>query len=375
MEILDASPDRRDPPSDPACGGLAYGHVAYARQRQLKGEIVVDAFRRLGQLRLDPPDVVPSPETGYRLRARLHVRDRRAGFFLEGTHTLCDAAATGQLLPESMPPIRALLDQLGPRADACEAIVVSENVTANQRVAHLEPREGARVHRDLGQVTLPAGLTGVTAGRTDQAAVQLAGTPVLSETAAELFGGDSPVGDVPVWTRQAQSFFQGNRYLTGSLVRRVLAVSPGDRIVDLYAGVGLFSVALAARGSDVVAVEGDPSSGADLEANAAPWQDRLHVLCTSVEDAVRDGPDEAPDVVIVDPPRTGLSAEAAAGISQWAAARIVYVSCNPPTLARDSAKLTSAGYTLDSIEAFDLFPNTPHVESIAVFLRSGVKSA
>ena len=124
--------------------------------------------------------------------------------------------------------------------------------------------------------------------------------------------------------------------------------SPGDRIVDLYAGVGLFSVALAARGSDVVAVEGDPSSGADLEANAAPWQDRLHVLRTSVEDAVRDGPDEAPDVVIVDPPRTGLSAEAAAGISQWAAARIVYVSCDPPTLARDSAKLTSAGYTLDS---------------------------
>ena len=102
VEMLDASPDRRDPPSDPACGGLAYGHIAYARQRQLKGEIVVDAFRRLGQLRLDPPDVVPSPESGYRLRARLHVRDRRAGFFLEGTHALCDAAATRQLLPESI---------------------------------------------------------------------------------------------------------------------------------------------------------------------------------------------------------------------------------------------------------------------------------
>ena len=340
------------------------------RQLQLKGEIVADAFRRLGQQRLAPPDVASSPDTGYRLRARLHVRDRRAGFFREGTHTLCDAAPTRQLLPESIAVLGALLERLGPRADACDAIVVSENVAATERVAHLELRPGARVHRELGPVALPAGLTGLTAGEADRPAVVLAGAPTISDSASELFAGDSPIGDAPVWTRHASSFFQGNRFLTGPLVRRVLALAPGERIVDLYAGVGLFSVALAARGSDVVAVEGDRASGADLEANAALWPERLHVLRSSVEDAVRDGPDEAPDAVIVDPPRTGLSAEAAAGISQWAAERIVYVSCDPPTLARDSARLASAGYTLDSIEAFDLFPNTPHVETVAVFTRS-----
>ena len=279
------------------------------------------------------------------------MRDGRAGFFREGTHTLCDAAPTRQLLPESIAVLSALHRASRPAAaDACDAIVVSENVAATERVAHLEPRPGARVHRELGPVTLPAGLTGLTAGAADRPAVVLAGAPTISDRASELFAGDSPIGDAPVWTRHASSFFQGNRFLTGPLVRRVLALSPGERIVDLYAGVGLFSVALAARGSDVVAVEGDRASGADLEANAAPWQERLHVLRSSVEDAVRDGPDEPPDAVIVDPPRTGLSAEAAAGISQWAAERIVYVSCDPPTLARDSARLASAGYTLDSIE-------------------------
>ncbi|HEX7778882.1 MAG TPA: TRAM domain-containing protein, partial [Vicinamibacterales bacterium] len=146
VEVVTPSPDRRQPPGDPACGGLAYAHVRYERQLQLKSEVIADAFRRLAGITLGaPPPVAGSPERGYRLRARLHVRNGRAGFFREGTHQLCDAGTTGQLLPETLPAVERLLASLGSRTAECDAIVVAENVAATERVLHLEPREGARL--------------------------------------------------------------------------------------------------------------------------------------------------------------------------------------------------------------------------------------
>src|SRR3990172_2682843 len=100
-DVIDVSPHRRPAHHDPACGGLDYLHIDYDYQRQLKSEVIADAFRRVGKISLDTATpIAPSREHGYRLRARLHVRDGRAGFFRAGTHVLCDAAATGQLLPE-----------------------------------------------------------------------------------------------------------------------------------------------------------------------------------------------------------------------------------------------------------------------------------
>jgi 23S rRNA (uracil1939-C5)-methyltransferase len=197
--------------------------------------------------------------------------------------------------------------------------------------------------------------------------VTLAGTPTVSDAAPQIFGDDVPVSGLAAWTRHATSFFQGNRWLVGALARRVLEVATGERVVDLYAGVGLFSVVLAARGAVVVAVEGDASSGADLAANAGPWRDRLLVVRADVESAVAEPPAETPDAVVVDPPRTGLSKDATTGLLAWRAPRLVYVSCDPPTLARDAARLVASGYRLVSVEAFDFFPNTPHVETLAVF--------
>src|SRR5690349_2101754 len=93
VKVLDASPDRREPPHPIGCGGSLYAHVRYDRQRQLKAEVIADALRRIGKMTWATAiDVRPSPEHGYRLRARLHVHDRRAGFLIEGTHRLCDAA-------------------------------------------------------------------------------------------------------------------------------------------------------------------------------------------------------------------------------------------------------------------------------------------
>jgi 23S rRNA (uracil1939-C5)-methyltransferase len=198
--------------------------------------------------------------------------------------------------------------------------------------------------------------------------LRAAGRTRVRDTAAELFGVEPPIDPGVSWHRQASSFFQGNRFLTGSLVRRVLALSRGDRCVDLYAGVGLFAVALAALGKKVLAVEGEASSAHDLLENAKPWRERLRVIHDAVETAVTEVPAPSPDLVIVDPPRTGLSPAALRNIARWSSPRLVYVSCDPPTLARDAAQLRTHGFELESLDGFDLFPNTPHVEAIASFV-------
>lgn len=365
-EILSASPDRREPASDPACG-IAYAYISYARQLQLKGELVADAFRRIARLPLDAaPAVLPSEESGYRLRARLHVRGQRLGFFREGTHDLCDAAPTGQLHADTVAAAERVVSALGPRRAECESLTVAENVAASERVFHLTPQPAAHLEDLARRIDLPDGVTGLTTFAGERL-VTLAGSTSVTDTAASLFRGSSPIGDLAAWTRKATSFFQGNRYLTGTLVNRVLSAAMGERIVDLYAGVGLFSVALAARGRTVLAVEGDRSAASDLESNAGPWRERLRVLRTSIERFVSEPLDPIPDAVIVDPPRTGISVEAVKGLIAWRAPRVVYVSCDPPTLARDAARLVEAGYRIESIGALDLFPNTPHVETLAVF--------
>jgi tRNA/tmRNA/rRNA uracil-C5-methylase (TrmA/RlmC/RlmD family) len=147
------------------------------------------------------------------------------------------------------------------------------------------------------------------------------------------------------------------------------AVLPDDRVLDLYAGVGLFSVALAAVGRDeITAVEGDRNSVADLKENAASFASAIRVIPGRVEDHVATQ-GQVTGTIIVDPPRTGISREAMDAIATRGAMRIVYVSCDPPTMARDARRLLDAGYDVDSLKGFDLFPNTPHVESVAVFTK------
>jgi tRNA/tmRNA/rRNA uracil-C5-methylase (TrmA/RlmC/RlmD family) len=345
-----ASPDRRDPGADPSCGGRAYAHIAGDRQRELKALVVADAFRRIGKLTLaTPPAVAPSPETGYRLRARLHVGRGRAGFYREGTHSICDAGATGQLSPGALSAVDHALAALGARIAECAAIVVAENIPGTEQALHLVPQPGARL----------AGLPGAPPGAS-----------FVTEPGASIYGGDVPALAAAVVRRAAPSFFQANRFLTPVLARRVVEVANGDRVVDLYSGVGLFAVGLAARGARVLAVEGDAVSFADLEVNAAPWPDRLKVARMPVEGTLADAAPAGLAVAIVDPPRPGLSPEALTGLLGWAPPRVVYVSCDPPTLARDARQLIAGGYALTSIECFDFFPGTPHVESLAVFDRT-----
>jgi 23S rRNA (uracil1939-C5)-methyltransferase len=150
----------------------------------------------------------------------------------------------------------------------------------------------------------------------------------------------------------------------------VVSQIPSGSVTDLYAGVGLFAISLAALGrTDVAAVEGDRYSAADLEANARPYGKAVAVAHASVEEYLERRSVRAPATLVLDPPRTGVSSEAMSGIIALKPQRVVYVSCDLATLARDARRFVESGYRLDHVEAFDLFPNTAHVETLAVFVR------
>jgi 23S rRNA (uracil1939-C5)-methyltransferase len=381
-DVVEPSPDRRPAGGDPLCGGLLYSHIAYERQLALKSDVIRDAFGRLGRYPIDHPiDVAASPEEGYRMRARFHVHGARAGFYREGTHQLCDAAATKQLRADTTTALGRLAVVLGrDAADAVVSITIAENIAGDERAAHLELAPRARLTDEvMERASAEAQLTGVSAREGGAGEPRVTGVPFVRDPLSAI-AGDRVEGSL---RRHAASFFQSNRDLVPSLVRAVADLVPDDgEVLDLYAGVGLFSVALAALGrSEVTAVEGDRVSGADLRENAGPYAPRLNVQVASVEAYLASragarpsghgGRTRAPATLLVDPPRTGLSSEAADSIIRLLPARIVYVSCDPPTLARDARRLLDAGYGLDALRAFDLFPNTAHVECLATFSRQG----
>ncbi len=378
LEIVEASPDRRAGAADWACGGNVYSHIAYGRQLALKADVVADALGRIGKMPVESPIAVTgSPEEGYRMRARFHARGRMLGFFREGTHGLCDPASTRQLLPETCELVAALADRVRDGSlDGVTEIDLAENVPATERALHLE-LNAPRAPRGLPLVAALPTVTGVSASFTAPArarqgrvrrTITAGGTAAVVDT-IDLEGRDGR----PVRFRlqhHAQAFFQGNRYLLARLASRVVSLAPEGPVVDLYAGVGLFSAALAAAGrGSVVAVEGDPAGAADLTINAAPFGAALEPVEMAVEAYLASRPVPTGAAIVIDPPRTGMSKEASAAVAAQPAGRLVYVSCDVATFARDARKLVDAGYRLEHLEAFDLFPNTAHVEVVGAFAR------
>lgn len=371
--VIDPSPDRIEPDGDWSCGGSVFAHVRYQRQLALKADIIRDAFTRIG--RMPAPDSLPvtgSPIDGYRMRARLHVVRGRIGFFREGTHVLCDPAPTRQLLPSTIDALARLTVALQrlPRGEVAE-VEVSENCAADERAFHLELAPDADPSR-LGSLAAIEGVTGVSCGHAlNPHVLVLSGSPIIADTISV------PLASGPIavtLSRHAHSFFQGNRFLLADLIGAVVDAVPSGRVLDLYAGVGLFSAALAARGrGDVTAIEGDRTAADDLERNVARAGGTISARHQSVETYLATDPPAGIETVVVDPPRTGMSKQALAGALALGAGRMVYVSCDVATLARDARTLVDAGYALTSVRAFDLFPNTAHVETLAVFANRLLK--
>lgn len=361
VAIRQASPDRTGDYAP--CGGNVLAHASYDAQLRMKAAIIDDAFRRVGRCPLPAlPEIVPSPVRGYRMRARLHVQDGRVGFFREQTHELCAVTDTGQLSPGAEAVVEALQAHgAALRQAGASVIELSENREGNERALHVVLRPGG----DGAALVAVAGLEGVAG-----LSWSIDGSPRVTVLAGQVEVHESFVHGAQQWTlaRNVRSFFQGNRFLLDALVQHVCGQLHRGGVADLYAGVGLFSVAATALGHvPVVAVESDPVAGHDLRANGREWRGLLQTKVTPVEAYLRGQRALSVATVIVDPPRTGLSRQVLGQLVDRKVARVVYVSCDVATLARDARHWLDAGYRLGDVRAFDLFPQTAHIETVAVF--------
>ena len=373
VEILEGSRDRRPVAGVPACGGRSFAHIAYRRQLELKSQIVRDAFRRIGRIELSASlRVTPSPETGYRMRARLHVDDGRLGFFEEGSHRVCDVAGTGQLLPKTERLVWALAAHMGALVSTgARTVELAEDLAGDQCALHVVVQgDLVNVNDALRPMASVDGVTGLTvaSGRSPSAGVVLAGTPYVTDPLTAFLGfrtlSSAGAGTASL-RRYAASFFQSNRYLVPELVGMVASLTERHEVVDLYAGVGLFAVSIAAmRGGPVTAVERDPCSARDLVSNAAPLASAVRVVRAPVETFLERSAGLEGAAVIVDPPRAGLSRDVVARLVRRRPERIVYVSCDVATQARDLRAFRESGYRIDQVHAFDMFPNTAHIETV-----------
>jgi 23S rRNA (uracil1939-C5)-methyltransferase len=212
---------------------------------------------------------------------------------------------------------------------------------------------------------------------------EVSSTYVFTQTVASGRGQQVQVAEEPLWTDRpgefryrtkagalrvsGGSFFQVNRFLVEELAGIVTGGRSGEIALDLYAGVGLFSVALAASFRHIVAVESSQGSAADLKYNSP----RNVKAVRSTVDAylVGQGLKVRPDYVVVDPPRAGLGDRVARAVAKLGAPRVTYVSCDPATLARDLIALTGEGYHVDGLHLVDLFPQTYHIESVVELVR------
>ena len=364
LEVVEPSADRVDPPCPHAprpgragCGGCDLQHATPAAQRALKTRVVREQLERLGGL-TDPP-VTPcravGPDLGYRTRARLHAADDgRLGFHVAGTHDVVPVA----VCPKLTPAAQAVREEVGDDTGAAEVTVRAHDSTGTSAIV-LTPGEGGLALPDE-----PADRTGsdLLLSQPDGEVVAMRGDGVLAEEVA----GHTYAFD-------ATSFFQVGPEGAEAIVAAVLRACgdvDGALVWDLYAGVGLLSLPLAAAGAEVVAVEGHRRAAAHAADNARRAGYDLEVLAEPVARAVhRVGDDDRdpPDIVVLDPPRSGAGPDITTALARLAPAAIVYVACDPAALARDARTLAEAGYALVEAVALDLFPMTHHVEVVATF--------
>jgi 23S rRNA (uracil1939-C5)-methyltransferase len=358
VEVLDAHAERVEPPCPLAedCGGCDLQHAAPAHQVVLKTRVVREQLERIGRFDLPPvrPGRAVGPALGYRAHARMTAApDGRLGFHRERSDEVVPVAHCPVLTPAA----QALRELVGDGTGAVEVTLRADGVG--------DPSDGAVVLLPgPGPLDVPGGEHDLLLEQPDGSTAALRGDGVLHV----------PVGGV-TYELPAGSFFQVSTEAAEAIVTEVLAAVgdvDGAATWDLYAGVGLLSVPLALAGADVVAVEGD---GDALEAalrTAAAHDTTLRTVTGDVRDWLVRGATEGidtPDVVVLDPPRTGVGQEASAALAALDPVRIVYVACDPAALARDARTLVDAGFRLRSVQPLDLFPMTHHVEAVALLTR------
>ena len=374
VKVLDPSPLRVEPPCPyfGRCGGCDFQQLNYQAQLNAKVEIIRDCLRRLGGIE-NVPDfgITPAPhEWHYRARAQWQYDDvlKRLGYFEANSHRVCDVAECAVLTP-------ALQNRL------------------------------ERLRREMTNDQLPedARYFRLIAGDEEVSVASSRGSsPTVSEASAARDVKRTINGET--YRLNAESFFQTNIDLLPQLIDAALQGAQGKSAIELYSGVGLFTVPLARRFARVIAIEDDADatkfarqnlSHAGLEnvevvhEDVGDWLENLECAGTAkrrrrsgskpsqdnldlpdepedgriIQSAVTAGALQI-DFLLLDPPRTGAESRVISGILKMKPRHISYVSCDPATLARDLKKLIAGGYSIQSMSAFDMFPQTPHVETV-----------
>jgi 23S rRNA (uracil1939-C5)-methyltransferase len=331
-EILAPSPLRIEPPCPyfGRCGGCDFQQLSYETQLAAKAEIIRDCLHRIARLENIPEIVVtPSPNNWrYRMRAMWQIDqdEQTIGYYERGSRRVCDVADCAVLLPELQSQLEAVRatewQQFPPGLKHLDLVAGEDSVSFAPEFAEFETRE-------------------------------------LSLTVR---------GEV--YRYNAESFFQINPSLLGPLIDFALADATGESALDLYSGVGLFTLPLARHFTRVLAVEANPTATRFARRNLQDaGLSNAGVITATATDWFRSGAATSADFVLLDPPRTGAESAVIKGILALHPASISYVSCDPATLARDLKKLLAGGYILERVLGFDLFPQTHHVETVARLSR------
>ena len=325
--LLEPSPDRQAPTCTNylTAGCCHWQHIQYPRQLHIKEGILRETLQRTGRIAWEKPiSIISGADLHYRLRASFHVHNHRVGFVEERSHTVVPILECSSLSHE--------LNEFIPKA--------------NETLERPELSGVREVHA-------------------------ISGPPVLATF------GRTPVGQGParlevdgcVFDLHPEAFFQSNRFLLEPFMREVVrSVGGAPRILDLFCGSGFFTMPLAKQCREILGVETSRAAIKQARLNAKLNNvDNAEFFEGSVEETLRKSPDVRPDVVVLNPPREGAGRDVAGLVAGLKARKIVYVSCNPSTFAREAAVMVGKGYGLESVTMVDQFPNTYHIEMVGGF--------
>jgi len=324
VEIITPSPVRIEPPCPyfGRCGGCDFQQLTYEAQLAAKSEMIRDCLHRIARLE-DVPEIVVTPSPNdwrYRMRAMWQIDqdERTVGYYERGSRRVCDVVDCAVLRPElqaKLEQVRATeWHQFPPDLKHLDVVAGEDGVSFAPSFADFETRE-------------------------------------LSLTVR---------GEI--YHYNAESFFQINPSLLEPLIDFALGEASGESALDLYSGVGLFTLPLSRQFKKVVAVESNPTAVRFARRNLQNTNAR--VIAAGVAEWIRSTPLREVDFILLDPPRAGAESAVIKGILDLRPPQISYVSCDPATLARDLKKLFAGGYKIHSIRGFDLFPQTHHVETV-----------
>ncbi|HEV2349905.1 MAG TPA: class I SAM-dependent RNA methyltransferase [Terriglobia bacterium] len=364
LRILAEAPERIDPPCPyfGSCGGCQYQHFAPENQVATKREILRETLRRIGKIfwASEIPTHVANP-WNYRNQAQIKVAvlpdgHAQLGFFEAESHQHVPI----DNCPILSPCLNAILAEL--RQPRCSALLAGCR-EIEMLADDCDKRAMVTFCGSFSAQTGEALATDVLAGCKSIASVVIddgSGLRTFGAPALEYRVGDFEYRVSP------GSFFQSSRFLLPEFVGSTTAGERGGVALDLFAGVGLFSLPLARQFDEVVGVEASQAAAADLAANAkAHSLQNVRAVADTAFDFLRRYARSGPDLVVIDPPRAGVGSDTLKFITAIQPRRIHYASCHPPTLARDLGFLIARGYVLNSVELFDFFPQTYHIECVA----------